>query len=119
MIWREPPSCYDSAMEREAMKQGLVVNPSFPENRISGGNKVSYVESVLSWQREPAPKKNLLPHINDLVVTDLNARKEMGIKKYGTPLQPFNGRKALKDAYEEVLDLALYLRQVLYEQDNK
>lgn len=119
MIWSEPPSCYDSAMEREAMKQGLVVNPSFPENKISPSKFMTYTERVSSWQREPAPKENNLPHINDLVVTDLNSRKEMGIKKYGTPLQPFNGRKALKDAYEEVLDLALYLRQALYEQDNK
>ena len=119
MIWRDPPSCYDSAMERQAIEEGWKIKPIFPENLISLDNKASYVESVPSWQREPAPKKNLLPHINDLVVTDLGARKEMGIKKYGTPLQPFNGRKALKDAYEEVLDLALYLRQALYEQDNR
>ena len=116
MIWREPPSCYDSAMERQAIEEGWTIDPVFRENM---GGYVKYNESIPSWQREPAPKKNNLPHIYDLVVTDLNARKEMGVKKYGTPLQPFNGRKALKDAYEEVLDLALYLRQALYEQDNK
>jgi hypothetical protein len=43
----------------------------------------------------------------------------MGIMKYGTPLQPFNGRDALWDAYQVVLDLAVYLRQAIYEIDIK
>ncbi len=51
-----------------------------------------------------------------LVVTDMVNRNEMGIKKYGTPLQPFNGRNSLQDAYEEVLDLAVYLRNLIEEQ---
>lgn len=39
-----------------------------------------------------------------------------GIAKYGTPVQAFNGRSALWDAYEEVLDLAVYLKQRLEEE---
>ena len=49
----------------------------------------------------------------------MNSRLEFGTKKYGTGLQPFNGRDALKDAYEEALDLCNYLRQALYERDGK
>lgn len=30
----------------------------------------------------------------------------------------FNGRDALLDAYQEALDLVVYLRQVIYERDN-
>jgi len=30
---------------------------------------------------------------------------------------PFNGRDALKDAYEEALDLAMYLKQAMIERD--
>jgi hypothetical protein len=32
-------------------------------------------------------------------------------------LQAFNGRDALRDAYEEALDLACYLRQAIAERD--
>lgn len=53
--------------------------------------------------------------ITGLVVTDLLIRKEAGAKKYGTPLKAFNGRDALVDAYQEGLDMVLYLRQRLEE----
>lgn len=64
------------------------------------------------------PVKNNLPCIQDLVVNDINARKKVGIERYGTVLQPFNGRSALMDAYQEALDLAIYLKQLLYEEEN-
>ena len=119
MLWLNPPSCLDAAYERKAIEDGWdIPNPAFPENVRTDGRAIVR-ESVPDWQREPQPKSNLLPHISDLVTRDLKLRKEMGIKKYGVPLQPFNGRRALKDAYEEVLDLALYLRQAMYEQDSK
>lgn len=49
-------------------------------------------------------------------VADLVRRSEEGVKKYGRPLETFNGRNGLVDAYQEVLDLALYLRQCIAEQ---
>jgi hypothetical protein len=45
----------------------------------------------------------------------LASRLAKGIETYGTPLQAHNGRDALWDAYEEALDLAIYLRQVIEE----
>lgn len=68
---------------------------------------------------EPKPIPNQLPHIADLVIADINARKEFGLKKYGTALQPHNGRDALTDAYQEAVDLCKYLRQAIYERDGK
>jgi hypothetical protein len=50
---------------------------------------------------------------------DMQSRHELGIKRYGTPLQPHNGRDALRDAYEEALDLAVYLRTAIFERDGK
>jgi hypothetical protein len=47
----------------------------------------------------------------------MEGRKVVGLKRYGTLLQPFNGRDALRDAYEEALDLAQYLRQAIEERD--
>jgi len=55
--------------------------------------------------------------VQDMVMSDLAVRKKIGIARYGTPLQPHNGRDALRDAYEEALDLACYLRQAIAERD--
>jgi hypothetical protein len=64
---------------------------------------------------EPPPKKNDGPRVWDLVIADMRERDLIGTAKYGTPLQPFNGRDALVDAYQEALDLAVYLRQAIEE----
>jgi hypothetical protein len=65
---------------------------------------------------QPAPTRGQ-EDVTDLVVRDLLARREMGTAKYGTPLRTFNGRSALMDAYQEVLDLANYLRQRIAEEE--
>jgi len=67
---------------------------------------------------EAPPKKNKYPAVWDLVLEDMRKRKEMGFKKYGTYLQPFNGRSALWDAYQESLDKVVYLRQAIFEEEN-
>lgn len=69
-------------------------------------------------EHQKDPEKNSLPCVQDMVVADIEARKVVGIERYGTVLQPFNGRSALMDAYQEALDLAIYLRQLLYEEQN-
>jgi ABC-type nitrate/sulfonate/bicarbonate transport system ATPase subunit len=56
--------------------------------------------------------------VTDLVIADLQARREGGVKKYGTELKTNNGRIALIDLYQELLDALLYLRQHLEEQNN-
>lgn len=66
--------------------------------------------------KEPAPIQNEKPFVQNLVIEDIEARKAYGLKKYGTLLQPFNGRDALMDCYQECLDLVVYLRQVLFEE---
>ncbi len=50
-----------------------------------------------------------------LVIKDMEAREAFGIQTYGKPVTVFNGRDALQDAYEEALDLAVYLRQAIEE----
>lgn len=68
---------------------------------------------------EPAPQHNDNPSCHDLVMKDMQDRKAFGLNKYGTILQPENGRNFLVDAYQEVLDLAVYLRGAIYEQENR
>jgi hypothetical protein len=70
-------------------------------------------------KRQPDPTPNDLPRVHDLVLTDLEGRLAQGLRTYGVPLQPHNGRDALADAYAEALDLAMYLRQAIFERDNK
>jgi len=70
-------------------------------------------------KEEPRSVRNDLPHIWDLVISDMKERDSIGAAKYGTSLQGFNGRDALVDAYQESLDLAVYLRQTIYERDLK
>lgn len=68
---------------------------------------------------QPDPTPNKLPAIWDLVVEDIKQRDEIGIERYGTRLQPFNNRNPLIDAYQEALDLVVYLRQAIYEMENR
>ena len=68
---------------------------------------------------QPMPQVNDHPDIQSQVIADIEARREVGIKRYGTALQPHNGRDALVDAYEEVLDLACYLKQRIVEDESE
>lgn len=66
---------------------------------------------------QPLPTTNDQAYIQDLVIADIEERRQVGIRRYGTALQPFNNRDAFRDAYEEILDLLLYVRQVRVERD--
>jgi len=48
---------------------------------------------------QPMPTRNDRTSIQSLVRADLDEREQVGIQRYGTPLQAFNGRDALRDAY--------------------
>lgn len=50
--------------------------------------------------------KNIWP----LVVSDIKKRDRFGTKKYGVPLSTKCVGDPLKEAYEEALDLVVYLR---------
>ena len=69
--------------------------------------------------KQPPPTTNNRKPVWEVVIEDMKKRDQVGRQRYGTPLQPFNGRDALKDSYEEVLDLAVYLRQAIIERDEK
>lgn len=50
------------------------------------------------------------PPVWHFVVADMLARNALGTERYGKPLFVDNDRDHLQDAYEEALDLAVYLR---------
>lgn len=82
-------------------------------------------------QKMPVPNDG--PSMHDLVLEDLagrsnsvwagpgllmdvvEQRKALGLSRYGTILQAFNDRDALRDALDEAVDLLVYLRQALVE----
>ena len=68
---------------------------------------------------QPPPKPSVHPAVWPLVIADMQGRDAAGTRKYGTQLRPHNGRDYLVDAYQEALDLAVYLRGAIYERDGR
>lgn len=66
---------------------------------------------------EPMPKPNDNPSIHDLVIKDIEDRKQFGLEKYGTVLQAGNGRKTAVDLHQELLDAVCYSRSLIEEQN--
>lgn len=64
---------------------------------------------------QPAPVANDRAAVWPLVIMDMASRDQVGRARYGVPLQPHNGRDALRDAYEEVLDQAAYIKTAMIE----
>jgi hypothetical protein len=72
---------------------------------------------------EPLPSKNELsfmwPNAIERIIEIAKQRDEFGANKYGTRLQPFNGRDPLVDAFQEGLDQLVYIEQELFERPYK
>lgn len=114
MADKAPSASYDAAIERSDARDVMIavhdeVARAMPE--------LMRPEAVTDPQ--PMPQTNDHPSIQDLVMADFAARKADGIRKYGTALQPFNGRDPLVDLYQELLDACQYCRQALAERDGQ
>lgn len=72
------------------------------------------LEEDAATAKQQAPKGSGNP-ILGMVLADLTNRALEGKEKYGEPLLAHNGRNPLWDAYQEALDLAMYLRQAIEE----
>ncbi len=55
--------------------------------------------------------------IEDLVITRIRERADLGLKKYGTTMerQDLSHQDWLRHAQEEALDLAIYLERLIQE----
>jgi hypothetical protein len=72
------------------------------------------LEQNKAVEHQPDPKQGKR-RVLDLVKMDLIARAETGNERYGTYLETHNGRDALWDLYQELLDASMYVRQVIGE----
>lgn len=70
---------------------------------------------MVEIEDQPDPVPNGERPLWEMVVEDMVERDRVGRERYGTPLQAGNGRDAVVDAYQEALDLVVYLRQVIEE----
>lgn len=61
-------------------------------------------------QRDPTAKT-----IQSLVIEDVRTREQIGMERYGVPLRTHDGRITIVDAYQEALDLVVYLRKIIAE----
>jgi hypothetical protein len=68
---------------------------------------------------QPPPIENGTRPIWEMVIEDMESRNKFGIEKYGTPLQAFDGRDSLIDAYQELLDFCVYIKKYIIESEEK
>jgi hypothetical protein len=68
-----------------------------------------------AYQPDPKDGKDI---VVDVVLADIRERAETGKRKYGKYLETNNGRDALWDAYQEAIDLVMYLRQAILEKES-
>jgi len=68
-----------------------------PMSRLSANS-----QDVTAW---------LIERLDTPLIDALLERRAVGVRKYGIPLTTHNGRDPLIDAYQEALDLVVYLAQ--------
>jgi hypothetical protein len=98
----------DQMIENAAIRE----EPGPEENE-----RVPVHDTLYGVLKELALEKQTITRATHGVADDLMLRKQKGFETYGCPLQAKNGRNALVDAYQEMLDAACYLMQALEEGD--
>lgn len=120
----ERPLCRECWME----DAGPLVDPSTFSQRVERIPSVFAQEPApeATWRAEvipPSPSgKGDQPmptqgreSVTEALIADIRAREAKGIATYGASLRSWNGRDALRDALEEALDLAQYIKQAAME----
>jgi hypothetical protein len=101
-------------------------NPKVLCDRLKG-HEGAHKSGAIHWYSEDdlgptrtRPEDQVLPTGDEsipddqaLLIVDIEARRQVGIERYGQGHRPFNGRNTLQDAYEEALDQAVYLRSLV------
>lgn len=87
----------------------------FPESSPAQPKEEQPDAEFSVMEEQPAPVPNNGEDINALLIEHIKRRAEKGERTYGVRLQPFNGRSALKDLRDELLDAAVYVTQEMEE----
>lgn len=73
------------------------------------------IREVKNWGTMGDDVRRTQPLAIMALAYDMGERHLMGIRKYGVPLTPGNGRDFMVDAYQEALDLCAYLKGAVEE----
>ena len=106
--------CYRAINQHPVQLDNPEIEPDF-DPFVSVEDAREYKAEHAATSKQSAPKGSGSP-ILGMVLADLTNRALEGKEKYGEPLKAHNGRNALWDAYQEALDLSMYLRQLIQEQ---
>jgi hypothetical protein len=61
------------------------------------------------------PEPNTRPVMHEVLIDLVSKRLAIGVERYGTGLQPMNGRDAFRDLVEELVDATVYTLQIQHE----
>lgn len=100
--------------EMEALERGQTLLKLATSNADWRLNFVKAYPFLMASIPQPDPTEGV-EEAWERVIEDIEARVAMGEERYGKKLKTFNGRRALWDAYQEQIDLLLYLRQHMLE----
>lgn len=93
----------------------IVDGESMPARPVRPIDEPTSTEHATTRQQLPRPGREVVVRH---VLADLQARSLAGQQKYGRPLETHNGRSALVDLYQELLDACCYAKQALLEQED-
>lgn len=85
------------------------------ESMWAGHVTADALEKAPDLMRDQPPPVHGARAVWDMVVVDMKQRDRDGERKYGCRLSVGDGRDAMVDAYQEALDLVVYLRKALEE----
>lgn len=110
----------DSVLRVAISEAGLLQGPWVDKQPMPSGGKVDVtsvvVRDIIEYSEALEMQEDY--SINaEQIATEFEERSDFGVEKYGVRLHSHNGRNALVDAYQEGMDMVLYLRQHIIESD--
>lgn len=108
--WREGDPLVTSDAETPTSRPRTPVSEAqYPEGQEYAAQNLRTREGD---QRLPDGDESI-PDDQSLLIADIEARRKVGISRYGQGHRPFNGRNTLQDWYEEQLDGLVYARSIV------
>lgn len=73
--------------------------------------------AVLGHQEQAQPVDHGTEGMHDKLILEIGHRRDVGLARYNSTLQAFNGRDALRDILEELIDGSVYVLQAMTERE--
>lgn len=73
--------------------------------------------TALGHEEEPMPVDHGRESMHDKLIAEVGKRRDVGMARYNSTLQAFNGRNALRDVLDELVDASVYVMQLMAEDE--